>query len=275
MGVAVGISTSAYPQPTLLADPLTVPTLIITGAGTAGSGCFIQLSNSVYLVTARHVLFAEPQGTTPPSLLSPMAQIRSYSQAGTTNVSARDMSLNLAQLFRDGEIRYSTNRDVTLVRVEECIPGNSSVGTPLPGVYKDPRVGISTSGDVWSITNIQVGGDVFMFGYPLSLTAPIQQMFDPSQPLLRKGIVAGVNLEKRVVIVDCPSYQGNSGGPVIQIDHPSFGLTANHIIGVVSSFVPFEEEWENKTLHYSHKFVSNSGYTIIEPMDIALELVWK
>jgi hypothetical protein len=114
-----------------------------------------------------------------------------------------------------------------------------------------------------------------MFGYPTSLTAPISGFFNPAQPLLRKGIVAGVNRSGRTIIVDSPSYQGNSGGPVLQVEHPSFGVTSFKIIGLVSAFVPFQEEWENKTLRYSHTIVANSGYTIVEPIDIALELVWK
>jgi hypothetical protein len=128
---------------------------------------------------------------------------------------------------------------------------------------------------VSSIAQIDVGADVYMFGYPVSLTMSISGIFNPSEPLLRKGIVAGVNLSNRKVIIDCPSYQGNSGGPVLEIDRPAPGVANWRIIGVVTGFVPFQEEWENKTLHYSHVLSSNSGYTIIEPMDTILELVWK
>ena len=114
-----------------------------------------------------------------------------------------------------------------------------------------------------------------MFGYPTSLTGGIRAIFNPSEPLLRKGIVAGINLGKRTIIIDCPSYFGNSGGPVVQIDHPALNVTRFQIIGLVSGFVPFQEEWENKTLKYSHVIKSNSGYTVVEPSDSALELVWK
>jgi len=114
-----------------------------------------------------------------------------------------------------------------------------------------------------------------MFGYPTSLTGLIREIFDPSEPLLRKGIVAGINLGKRTIIIDCPAYFGNSGGPVIQIEHPALNQTRFRIIGLVSGFVPFQEEWENKTMGYSHLIKSNSGYTVVEPIEIALELVWK
>ena len=124
------------------------------------------------------------------------------------------------------------------------------------------------------MTEVDVGADVYMFGYPVSLTGPIRDIFEPSEPLLRKGIVAGVNMGKRTIIIG-PSYFGNSGGPVIQVDRSEFGVIQYRIIGVVSGFVPFLEEWENKTMRYSHVIKSNSGYTVVEPIDIALELVWK
>lgn len=258
-------------------DPLTFPVLIVHAKGT-GSGCILQLSNSVYLLTAKHVLFAEPDGTNAPALLSPNAAVRAYSAAGSTNVSERNVQLNLAQLLATGEVRFSTNRDVALVRIEECIPTNRSLVVLLPGVtFSTPTRGLSVRPPdvLCCLTNVGVGADVFMFGYPTSLTAPMRGMFDPTQPLLRKGIVAGINLSRRTIVVDCPAYQGNSGGPVLQVEHPALNVTSFKIIGLVSAFVPFQEEWENKTLRYSHVILSNSGYTLIEPIAVALELVWK
>lgn len=262
---------------TLYEDPRIFSALIAHDKG-MGSGAFLRLSNSVYLITAKHVLFAEPVGTNVPTLLSPTAVIKSYSHAGTTNVSERVFSINLAQLQSAGEIRFSTNRDVALVRVEQCDSNDVNIIYWLPGftalsLYSG--LGISGPESICRVNDVDVGADVFMFGYPISLTGPISTIFDPSEPLLRKGIVAGVNLGRKTIIIDCPSYFGNSGGPVLQVDHPQFGQTRFRIIGLVSGFVPFQEEWENKTMRYSHVIKSNSGYTIIEPIDIALDLVWK
>jgi len=260
----------------LIIDPLTIPVLIVHEKG-AGSGCFLLLSNSVYLVTARHVLFSEPEGSNAPSLLSPNALVKTYSGVGTTNISERVVSLDLKNLMSAGEIRFSTNRDVVLVRVEDCNPTNITLVNFLPGVnFMSSSTGFQLYNDfVCPLANVDVGADVYMFGYPISLTASIRDKFDPAQPLLRKGIVAGVNFARRTIVIDSPSYQGNSGGPVLQVEHPKFGTTDYRMIGVVSSFVPFEEEWENKTLRYSHVTISNSGYTLVEPIDLALELVWK
>jgi hypothetical protein len=261
----------------LIVDPLTIPVLIAHDKGT-GSGCFLQLSNSVYLVTARHVLFSEPEGANPPKLLSTKATLTAYSQAGTTNVSERVVSLDLGVLMNAGEIRFSTNRDIVLVRVEDCNPTNKALANLLPGIkFELTSRGFNIpSGDyTCPIEQVDVGADVYMFGYPISLTAPIRDRFDPDQPLLRKGIVAGVSLNRRTIVVDSPAYQGNSGGPVLQVEHPDPSLTRYRMIGVVSAFVPFEEQWENKTLRYAHVSISNSGYTLVEPIDFALELVWK
>jgi hypothetical protein len=259
-------------------DPLIIPALIVHERGT-GSGCFMQASNSVYLFTAKHVLFAEPTGTNPPALLSQRAFARTYAAAGETNASERVFNLDLAQLLSLGNIRYPTNRDVVLVHVEDCNPTNRSLVWLLPGFTCVTHAGsldpFPQEVIACPFKDVDIGADVYMFGYPTSLTAPISGYFDPIQPLLRKGIVAGVNRSGRTIIVDSPSYQGNSGGPVVQVGHPSFGVSTFKIIGLVSAFVPFQEEWENKTLRYSHNIVSNSGYTIVEPIDIALELVWK
>ena len=258
-------------------DPRTFPALIAHDKG-IGSGCFLQASNSVYLITAKHVLFAEPEGTNPPILLSPTAVVKSYSRIGTTNVSERVFAINLAGLLSAGEIRFSTNRDVALVRIEQCKSNDLNVVGPLPGFAALSRdAGLNLYGAEYAcrMNEVDVGAEVYMFGYPISLTGPISAVFDPSEPLLRKGIVAGANLGRKTMIIDCPSYFGNSGGPVIQVDHPSFGATRFRIIGLVSSFVPFQEEWENKTMRYSHVLKSNSGYTVVEPIDIALDLVWK
>jgi hypothetical protein len=258
-------------------DPRMYPVLIVHDKG-MGSGFFIRSSNSVYLVTAKHVLFSEPEGTNAPALHSAQARVKSYSRAGTTNISERVMAIELAQLLSAGEVRYSANRDVALVRIEACSSDDANSVSLLPGIsFLSADKGLQLLGPevICVAKDIEVGADVFMFGYPICLTGPISQLFDPLEPLLRKGVVAGVNLRRKTVIIDCPSYFGNSGGPVVEVDRPSILVTRFRIIGLVSGFVPFEEEWENKTMRYSHVTKSNSGYTVIEPIDIALELVWK
>ena len=73
------------------------------------------------------------------------------------------------------------------------------------------------------------------------------------------------------VILDCPAYFGNSGGPVIEIDHPSFASTSYRVIGVVLDYVPFIQTGQAQTMVLS--LATNSGYSIIAPMDFVFELV--
>jgi hypothetical protein len=90
------------------------------------------------------------------------------------------------------------------------------------------------------------------------------------RPLLRKGIVAGLNPAKKSIVVDCPSYPGNSGGPVLQIERQ---LTTSkfEIIGVVIEYVPFVEAVE--VARTPGAALANSGYSIVAPMDFVLELI--
>jgi hypothetical protein len=262
---------------TLSDDPRMYPALVVHDKG-MGSGCFLQTSNSVYLVTAKHVLFADTGGTNAPPLRSPMILVKSYSNAWTTNISERILQMDLTNLLSRGEIRFSKDRDVAVVRFEEFNTAKKDTVEMLPGVIslsKDTGLTVHSDEFTCSIKDVDVGAEVYMYGYPTSLTGPISKFFDPSEPLLRKGVVAGINLRTRTIIIDCPSYFGNSGGPVVQVDQPSLTEKRFRIIGLVSGFIPFQEEWENKTMQYSHILKSNSGYTVLEPIDIAYELIWK
>jgi hypothetical protein len=256
-------------------DPRLFAALIVSQKG-IGSGCFVQISNSVYLATARHVLFSQPDGTNLPVLLAPSINVKSYSNVGTSNTTERTMTISLTQLMNDGNLRYSSNRDVALVKIEKNIA--PEVGQSLPGVaFTSAANGLTILKEEMFIRekDIDVGADTFMFGFPVSVTGPINDIFDPAEPLLRKGAVAGVSLAKKTIIIDSPAYFGNSGGPVIEVDNPNFAVTAFRFIGLVTRLVPFQEEWENKTMGYSHVIKSNSGFTVVEPADSLLDLAWE
>jgi hypothetical protein len=110
-----------------------------------------------------------------------------------------------------------------------------------------------------------------VFGYPVSLGIKDVTGY---RPLLRKGIVAGKNIQSNAIILDCPAYYGNSGSLVIEKEVISTDTSKFMAIGVVSRFAPFIEEWYNKQHKYSNFEVTNSGYTFAVPMDIVLELLW-
>lgn len=79
--------------------------------------------------------------------------------------------------------------------------------------------------------------------------------------------MAGVNLALHSIILDCPVYPGNSGGPVIEIDQAGALSRRYMIIGIVDQYVPYADGGRTFTI------MANSGYSIIIPMDFVLELV--
>jgi hypothetical protein len=127
-------------------------------------------------------------------------------------------------------------------------------------------VGVSREG-AKTLDQVIVGNDVMMFGYPTSLGLQQIPEIDPFRPLLRKGIVAGKNLQRRSLVLDCPAYFGNSGGPVFEIDRGPL-QTSFHLIGIVKKYVPF-----TATDARTFMMQTNSGYSVATPLDAVLQLI--
>jgi len=126
---------------------------------------------------------------------------------------------------------------------------------------------------VKTFDQVLVGNEVLMFGYPTSLSLLPNPKIDFQRPLLRKGIVAGENPLQRSIILDCPSYQGDSGGPILEVEETTPFTKTFKVIGVMSAFVPFADTWENQHFHYLNTTLQNSGYSVVTPMDFVLELI--
>ena len=77
----------------------------------------------------------------------------------------------------------------------------------------------------------------------------------------------------KTIILDCPVYGGNSGGPVIQLFRSNNGVDEYKIIGVVSHYIPYVQEWVNSRDKLIHKEYLNSGYSVITSFDPVLELI--
>jgi hypothetical protein len=118
---------------------------------------------------------------------------------------------------------------------------------------------------------VLTANDVFIFGFPTSIGLKAIPQIDYLRPLLRAGVIAGTNEQAKTIILDCPAYGGNSGGPVLEIEEEDF-VKKFRVIGVVSQFVPVAETWRNMTHGYNNTNISNSGYAIAIPMDFVLDL---
>jgi hypothetical protein len=88
--------------------------------GSSGTGFFLQASNSVYLVTARHVLFSLNPQTNWTFRASDAKCVFFSSDTYLQN----SITLNLNILTGQGDVRFSTNHDIAMVRFEDCNPTN-------------------------------------------------------------------------------------------------------------------------------------------------------
>lgn len=252
----------------------------LTGLGDA-SGFYIHTSSFVYLVTARHVFFDIPPSATilPKPLPLRTTDVELISNPrGSNDVGFNKIGLNLSVLFKNGRIGLASKHDVLIVQLLTKIQNRTdNYGMPLEGVKPST---ICKSGLLSTQTNtvkkfhdVLTGNEAFIFGYPSSIGLKTIPQIDYDQPLLKKGIIAGKNLTRETVILDCPVYPGNSGGPVLEVGRLPLMGSEFHAIGVVSEFIPFAEMWINDKFSYSNMTLSNSGYAVVEPMDAVLQLI--
>ena len=251
------------------------PTLLLLpradGNQATGSGFIYETTNKQFLITAKHVLFDIASTNKPLPLISTNLIIIGWRDGAQVR-----FDYNLDAYYKQNEVRISQTRDVAVLALGTRIDGNRFgfdtrftkwTGGGLSRSY--PTAGVR------KLDAVSVGQDVFTFGYPTSVGTEQNRQLDPLRPLARRGIVADKDTGRRQIILDVPVYGGNSGGPVIVMDEiapQSYNFT---VIGIIIEFVPFEDVWESKRFKgMSHVTWSNSGYSIVEPIESALELLW-
>jgi hypothetical protein len=149
----------------------------------------------------------------------------------------------------------------------------------MPGHYysfveKSKSSRIDPFGDIHTQKSdfVNIGSEVYIFGYPTSLGIKKSIQYDFQRPLLSSGIVAGKYSEEKTFIIDCPSYPGNSGGPVI-VKTPTKTGVEFKLIGILIEFIPYEEQWKNTRNNLINTQHYNSGYSVVEPIDFIYELI--
>jgi hypothetical protein len=217
------------------------------------------------LVSAKHV-FADQKNVIHESI----ARIRWFPH-DVANDTATEMILDLRTLISDTNILVNNKVDVIVIKLGKTIlidsiqrivynPGIKRIGrtSALPILYAD---------EINLINDCSIGSDAFIFGYPTALYLKSIPEYDSHRPLIRKGCIAG--LSDKVIILDCPAYGGNSGGPVFEATRND-GLK---LIGLVVRFVPFIQYWENKNYDLVQQEWENSGYSVVVPMDEVMAII--
>lgn len=255
-------------------DNLAYPVLIKLGSGGTGSGFSLKTDEKAFLVTAKHVLFNE-KGALRSETISLVLQNKDVNDDSTT--------IYAVDLLKSKLLKHKS-ADVAVVEIGSIKDNPKTGGFSL--VYGEGvealqqgltgTIFVNANTATKELQDVLISNDVFLYGYPGSLGLKDSPQFDYNKPLLRKGVVANVYKAAGTIIIDCPAYYGNSGGPVVEVEIVSTpqGLAFSHkVIGVVSQLIPFVEEWENKRSKQVNVEVSNSGYSVAVAMDKVFELI--
>lgn len=251
--------------------------LEFSAEGKTGSGFVLFTSNHVFLVTAKHVLFDMGAKTNPLPLIGTNLLAVGWSDQQRTK-----MNINLGAYHDVNQVRYSEKRDVAVVLfATRDLQNPNQWGYDTRFVRIDQATnttpGMSLGVEVCRrYSDVHVAEDIYTFGYPTSVGSQLPNLnqLNPTRRLAKRGIIADKDPDRRRYVLDLSVYFGNSGGPVVAMRDTGLGSYENHLIGVVSEFVPFEDVWISQRYKLQNVTWGNSGYSIAEPIDHVLDLIW-
>ncbi|HEX5774690.1 MAG TPA: trypsin-like peptidase domain-containing protein [Candidatus Paceibacterota bacterium] len=259
-------------------DNLNYPIRILVGES-SGSGFSIRHEQDVYVVTAKHVLYRHDPVTETSNLIAEEARIVCYPRTAAGIADApRIYRLDLSAMFLAGDLKAHPSKDLVVLKLgsAEVTEARSRLNLLDSITVVQESAGDLVSYDMNAsrrFADIETTNEVFVLGYPVSLSTSEMRQIDYDAPLARKGIIAGKNVNNQSIILDCPVYGGNSGGLVLEMNQ--VGLATHiHLIGVVVQFVPFVEQWRNTRFpELQNTNLQNSGYSVALPVDNIYDLI--
>ena len=253
-------------------DYLMSATILIDLGTSTGSGLIITDSTGVYLITAKHVIIntTKEGNNIKCSLISSGGKYLSYPHNYATSI-PNIYSIDFLSLYNDGKLKYSETRDIVVIKIGESFEKPFSHVLYSQFIHnengKNSAIVPFLIENIAYLKDILLGDDAFIFGYPKSLGLENSPQYNFNKPLLRKGTIAGKDFQLSNIILDCPVYHGNSGGPAIILKSNVVLL-----IGIVTQFIPMVDVSQSSYGTQSIQYL-NSGYSVIEPMDEILKLI--
>lgn len=237
---------------------------ISTGGKVVGSGYLQSTDKWIYVISAKHVIqpymgsavevtFWAPQDTSAPS---------------TTLI-------DLPESAVDHSIFFSTADAVALRfgsfwgRGRGIVPANVHPKSNIAG----RSVPVIDGAMLVDMAEVAPTEDVVLVGYPSSLNnymEPENRFYDDTDPLFRRGMVAGKNRQRDFLIIDAAVLPGNSGGPVFVKRARDLFLA-----GIATDFVPSVSISKNERGVVTNVSVQNAGYTVVLPSDRIRELLLR
>lgn len=250
--------------------------------GSSGSGFFIQDTSDLFFVTARHVVMDnisnnKKGGNTQYRFKAPRIEVKWYPRKAESS-NANIMLINVNALKSSGNLIIGQNPedDFIIMRIATLESKGDYASANYSSHIKriGPTSRIESYHTLWTakFEQINIGSEVIMVGYPKSLGLKNIPQYDFNRPLMRKGIIAGKNVNLKNVVLDCPSFGGNSGGPVYMIIDEGISWQFK-LVGLVSSFIPLEEAWVNPSYGIKNVEFANSGYSVIIPIEKAMNQI--
>lgn len=254
-------------------DNLAYPVLVTLDSGITATGFYYRNKSGVYFITARHVLLNREKEMW--KLNAPRATLISYSLDLDWEKPSKAL-LDLDVIMEEGRLKFNDSDDVVVLKICSVVEEGDDkyvISKPLKGASTDREFKSVTvpPGNIRYFSEVEEGNDVYLFGYPTSIGLRNDPQIKYNKPLLRKGTIAQKNDDRKTIILDCPVYFGNSGGPVTELVKTNINRHTFPIIGVVSQYVPFVQEWLNLKQGHTNIEYDNSGYSVIVPMDAVIK----
>lgn len=136
--------------------------------------------------------------------------------------------------------------------------------------FKDTDNSLSLANPI--ADNLCEGDPIFILGFPLGLVDNVENL-----PVIRGGTLARLKDCKakrtKYFLVDCQTFPGNSGGPVLNKPE-MFALAGTtpiptcYLIGIVKGYIPYRDVAISlQTRREKIVFEENSGLSIVFPVD--------
>lgn len=257
------IEPSLYAQEPVLTDyDLSIPVQIQIDDH-SGTGFLLHDSLNFYLITAFHVLVNDSNQVADSVLL-----VRYY--IDNPYFTEPDfLKINLQEIGKN--LNCNPNRDIAVIKIgyrNDLISTYRLLdGISFSGESKDLKVSSLNSGEVCFFNNVNIGGKVFILGYPMAIGNNGKFPLDFTRPLVSTGIIAGINAAQQFIIIDGMTFMGNSGSPVLMIENDKV-----FVIGIIVQFISYQEPAITSFKKIQPAFWSNSGYSIVIPINDIIEL---